>query len=1132
MTYHTADLGLSFIKRAYVGTREEMKSLFNAIADQLVPGYELMKPPQTSVRDDSTIYYKRVAEWGKKHDLGGMVERDISFVDEGAVNVAKVFGQGGFRSGDCSLLGEMDLLFMSLRALRDPNVVVRNRAFLVVRMCVLQLMDAAMDVGRDVEGTKIDVMAARKMDFGKAMEKFHQAFSAESSAVLDEEGLEIAARVSDCLESAGRTVDFFEAVFRSEDPRSEWGGYHWTAQLLGPFCEKIELTGAGDNGLSEYGEDFVNKLFELSCQIPVEYSNKCVFMWKPLMRIGDGEGGKGGKAHDNVHAVVSFLLYVTAKSGDNMHVCQQIALSCYRAFPQQCASWFTFPLTFEMQYGEASKTYDDDDRALQATSVIILLAGLCKVNLKPLLPFLPSIVCFCILKYPTATRFAEIGEERSKGVATVQFATIPTLMFNLMSSLQPMALKGEREVGDEMRDRSNVLVSLLKAGKEHKHMVLDWGACVASLSKPGNLVGVGGGFDKVKEVVQALSFGAIDPRALISEVVYCMGDANEDLKAKVGQEVLNWALFCSDSYTTTLKAHVMYSSLGTPAGIGTLHSLTKEIAFLVGELEGAMDRGEHGIRSTAQFNMQNKCFACLGSLWKLVCEMGEKVGVSSVSPSVVWIGLILLRSARSGYDMRFFEYGMALLGKVLVLEDGAVVRANLYSTMAGYGGQWDPGFEGVVPLLVPGLLSKDKKVGEESRRLLELALKGMGGEEGGEELCKGGLMNLYIACGLCPFLSENGGQPPTVDAVSVCGAVGKREGLGKVLDKYLGGVEVEEMYEAFSEWMVGEGKLGLNTEVLAEAFKLARNFGNSATVASLLRLCARCLEKGKEDSNLVEGLADVVAFATSNTFNKLPTTPKEIYRCSLEVVQAAATCYSCTGVGNFSGLSEKGKNGMTMVKWSMDCSELLVGVGEVQAETEKAGAGKPAPPPPKMKKEKSSGRAPPPLRPPPPPPRPEIAAARDIVCDVAATPPPPAGGDAIAAPPSPSFKPLPPPKRAAPPSPAKVEVMGGGGGGEGGEEGGEGGEEFVSAREHSDYKKIFKLLSLGVPEPQLIKKLEAAGLDVAVLENDEVLVSVKTGKIKGKGGAAGGGVGDGKEGKKKKPRPPPPKKRPPPPPNV
>jgi hypothetical protein len=1169
LAYHTEELGLAYIKRANVGSREEMKVLFNAVADNLVPGYELMKPPQTSVRDDSTTYYKTVADWGIKHDLGSLMDRDVTFVDEAAVNVAKVFGETGFKCGDCTLMGEMDLLFSGLRALRDPNVVIRNRSFLVVRMCVLQLMDRAMDLGRDDEGAKIDVMSARKQDFAGVVEKFHQAFSAESSAALDEEALEIAATVADCLEAVGQLKDFFEAVFRSEDPRSEWGGYHWTAQVLGPFCGKIELTEAGSGGLSEYGEEFVNRLFELSCQIPVEYSNKCTFMWKPLMRLEEKVNDAAGQAHENVHAVVSFLLYVTAKSGDNMHVCQQIALSCYRAFPVQCASWFTFPLTFEMQYGEASKTYDDDDRALQATSVIILLAGLCKVNLKPILPFLPSIIAFCILKYPTATRFAEIGEERSKGVASVQFSTIPTLMFNLMSSLQPMALKGQREVGEEMMQRSNTLVSMLKAGKEHKHMVLDWGSIVASLAAPGSLVGSSGGFPAIPDIVVAKSFGAIDPRALMREIVYCMEDSNEGLKAKVGQEILNWALFCNDSYTTTLKAHVMYASLGTPAGIGTLHSLTKEIAFLVGSLEEVIDNGEMGIRSTAQFNVQNKCFAALASLWKLVCTMGDKVDVSSVSPSVVWISLVLLRSARSGYDLRFFEYGLALLGKILTMEDASAVRRNIASTMEGFSGNWEPGFEGLVPLLVPGLVSKNKLVGEESRRLLEMCLKG--GAADGEELCKGGLKELYIVCALCPFLSENGGQPPTVDAVSVCTSVkgGCSEGLRGVLEKFLDGMEVNDMYGALAEWMVADGLLTKNAEVLSDIFKIARSFGSYECVASLMKLSARCLVAGKEDGEIVEGIMTIVEFGTSNSFNRLPTTDKNVYQASLEVVQAAATCYSCTGKGNFVELSNKVRAGSTMVKWSMDCSELLQGVGEIQASTEKvAGGQKPVPPPapPKIKKEVSEGRAPPPPRPPPPPPSKEVAASLAIVRAGPPPPPPPPpprpvsagaegvkeGGDVVPPPPpattdspkaSPSFKPPPPAPKT--PSPAKqmeaapterlkamsiaaaapVAVAAEEAAGNGG---------YVPANEHPDYMKIFKLLKLGVPESQLIKKLEAQGLDVAVLENDELLVSLKSGEVKKeKGGAGGdgGGVGEVKAGQgKKKPRPPPPKKKAPPPP--
>jgi hypothetical protein len=198
-------------------------------------------------------------------------------------------------------------------------------------------------------------------------------------------------------------------------------------------------------------------------------------------------------------------------------------------------------------------------------------------------------------------------------------------MYNLMSSLQPLALAGKREVSDDMMKRSNTLVAMFKAGKEHKHMVLDWGSSVASLSVPGKLVGANGGFEKIGVLTDAKSFGGVDPRALVGEITFCMEDAVEGLKAKVGQEMLNWALFCGDSYTTTLKAHVLYSTLGTPAGIGTLQSLTKEIAYQVGSLEECLDTSAMGIRSTSQFNMQNKCFACLASLWKLIGVMGEKV---------------------------------------------------------------------------------------------------------------------------------------------------------------------------------------------------------------------------------------------------------------------------------------------------------------------------------------------------------------------------------------------------------------------------------------------------------------------------------------------------------------------------
>ena len=157
----------------------------------------------------------------------------------------------------------MELLFMSLSALRDPDVVIRNRAFLMTRMNVLTLMDREIGMAREVEGSKIDFMTAMKMDFAKVMNDHFMAFSAESSAVLDEEGVEVCTSVADCLSSVGKIPDLFRAVFEADEPRSEWGGFHWRAMLLGPFCGKISLTEDGKEELSETGETFVNNLFEL-----------------------------------------------------------------------------------------------------------------------------------------------------------------------------------------------------------------------------------------------------------------------------------------------------------------------------------------------------------------------------------------------------------------------------------------------------------------------------------------------------------------------------------------------------------------------------------------------------------------------------------------------------------------------------------------------------------------------------------------------------------------------------------------------------------------------------------------------------------------------------------------------------
>ncbi|GMH59723.1 hypothetical protein TL16_g02889 [Triparma laevis f. inornata] len=1116
LAYHTKELGPCYVKRAGITDRDEMKWLFNGIADQLIPSYTLPKPPATSVTEDSTIYYREVGAWGVKRDLGSMKKRTSTDIELSAVAEARVFQEGDFTCGNCEAIGEMELLFMGLSALRDPDVVIRNRAFLMTRMNVLTLMDREILKAREVEGSKIDFMTAMKMDFAKVMNSHYMAFSADSSAVLDEEGVEICSSIADCLDSVGRVPDFFDAAFESDEPRSEWGGFHWRAQLLGPFCGKIILTDDGQEQLSGDGETFVNHLFSLSCQIPEEYNSVCVYMWKPLMKIdgkGVGQVGSDGGANPNVHAVVSFLLYVTAKSGKDMNVCQQIAMVCYKAFPEQCASWFTFPLTFEMQYGEASKVYDDNDRALQATSVVILLSGLCKTDLIPLLPFLPSIICFAILKFPTATRFSEVGDESaaSKGVASVQYSTIPTLLVNVLSSLQPLALKESR-------------------------------------SEPGEDI----------TLCDAKSFGAVDPKDFVLEVLDCLSDGLADLRAKTGQEVLNWALHCGDSHATTLKAHVMYSCIGTPAGIGTLHALTKEVAFLFGKLEEAMDQSFGGVKSTAQFNTQNKCFAALNSLYCLSCEMGKKVDVSSICPSLLWISLTLLRTAKSGYDLRFFSYGLLLFNHLLkTSKDINTLFSNISSTSIKYGELWSNPFVGLVPLLMPGLLSKDRGIADSTRKLLI----NLGSAKASDVIAVNGLRFVYLVISLIPFLVSSGGSPPTVESVAVCRSllsgccddfVGGDD-IKEVLESYLKGMSTDELYDNVAFWLVNSCDMVDNGDIMNLAFKVGVTYGTSSTVANLLHLTSLVLIHGKNSAELSRELNNIVMYATKNSFEKLGTTPKEVYESSLEVVQSAAMNYAYVGEGSFGGLSKLDRSSSSLEILKTDASNVFGEIAGLQGGEEGAGGqGKPAapkakPPVPPAKEEGGGGKRPPPppskaAKPPPPPAKVEVTSRPP--------PPPPRrksainkstpviGGDGLRKGPPPFLAAIRKDsvemeneeflkeevekvekveKKVEKKKKVEVEVVeeaGGlsleGGGGDGGDS------DLVMAKDHPDYVKIFKLASLGVPQPQLVKKLEAAGLDTRVLEEPEKPVSLS-------GKSVGGSGGESK-------RPEAPKKRPPPPP--
>ena len=1138
LCYHTGELNSAYIKRVYDGTREEMIPIFNAIADNLIPAYKIPNPPTTCVTEDSRIYYKKVGRWGVMRDLGELFSRENDYIEDSALFDAKVFSEKGFSQGDATLIGELELIFMTMQALRDPDVVIRSRSFLMMRLVVLNLMDNCIRTARANE-EELGLLAAAKRDFSDLTAKYHMLFSSDSSATLDDEALELVSQVARCLDTAKLVWEFFDAVFAAPEPRVEFGGYDWTSVLLGPFCGLIDLTEDGADSLSEQGEIFVKNLFGLSCQIPKEYSSRCTKMWVPLMRIDDNVKINQAVAHPNVHAIVSFLLYVTAKSGESMHVCQQIALETYKAYPENTASWFTFPLTFEMQHGESSKVYDDQDRALQATSVIILLSGLCRVDIRPLLPFLPSIISFCVLKYPSATRFVDNGDEAeaSRGVASVQYANIPVLLFNLLSGLQPLALKKTRpNPPNDIAEKTNSLIAMLKAGKEAKHLVLDWGSSISNLSKPGI------DMPEIGNLWEARSFGGVCPRAFMLELIECFACGLADLNSKIGQECLNWALHCRDSYTSTLKAHVLYQVTGKPAGIGTLHALTKEAAYLFAELEKVQTASSKGVvgvgksSSTAQFQLTNRTMACLNSIEKLLAILGTRVEVTSVAPSTIYLSLTLLKSANSGYDLRFFFYGLRIISQLLGDGGKNVLPfiANCEKTKEEYAGSWSPGFNGIVPLLMPGLLCKDEGISSSTRVCLQMFLSG--GASGPVLDESEDIRFCRVVIGLMPYLISHGGNPPTALSValvrSLTSDVSKKLGLGVPLEKYLAGVSTENFYEMIAGWLIRDMNLSSFVGILGDAFDVAVRYGDKFIIASMLHLSALIIRAGKCDDSICSKISNILTYATNATFFKMGTTPGSITKAGHEVMQAAASGISVTASGNIERLHVKENyKGFEGDGNTITVSSMIGSIAHAQTEKEGQGGKKarmPAPPAKAAPKAPQKPRPPPPpvsekkVKPPPPPPRRaslvNIGTPTGGPKKLSKKPPPP-GKKAPSLPPPPG-KSAPKPELEAgksdrsidsdvssltTPSPLldrktvdagdkvedtaaadaiaslNIEYKN---------------DDLVAAKDHPDYAKAFKLLSLGVPESQIRSQLETAGLNVAVLEDPEKKISL-TGKTTG-----------------------------------
>lgn len=155
LAHHTEVLSPAFLRRAVSAPRESAVPFFHAVADQLLPAAALPDAPTAGTTRDSTAYYAAVRAYGRDADLAKLDVRKPSSPPP-AVAVAAAFGDDRFVAGRPERLGAPAVLVLALKAVRDADVAVRVRAFLLVRAATLHL---AGDGGGELTADFVELMA-------------------------------------------------------------------------------------------------------------------------------------------------------------------------------------------------------------------------------------------------------------------------------------------------------------------------------------------------------------------------------------------------------------------------------------------------------------------------------------------------------------------------------------------------------------------------------------------------------------------------------------------------------------------------------------------------------------------------------------------------------------------------------------------------------------------------------------------------------------------------------------------------------------------------------------------------------------------------------------------------------------
>lgn len=739
VAYHPESVSAAFVRRAVTAPRDGAPSFFHAVCDQLLPAASLPIPPSRSTStEDSSRYFADVVRFGVDADLaqlslaGRHGKSHATPKRAPAVAFAEAFDDDRFIAGRPERLGASSILLLGLRAMRDSDVTIRIRAFLLVRTVTLHLLDVTTE----------DVAAIRS-DFEELMSSYFVVFSSECTSRRDAEANTVLNAAAACVGAAGikavhdLLAEIFDHHVRNRD---EWGGPATTATIIGALCKYVVLAkddddatqSAADGATSARGTVTLGWLVKFCARNPEQSES----LWSALCK-----GDRG--APRNVTAIVEHMCQTAASASRRrlaltLAACQSATLAAHAVAPRLTTALLVDPLSFEahdravdasrgivsvaaaVAVGAAvpsqlpARDEDQDDPLAEASGAVTLLSGLAGADPDSLLPHLATIVNFAVIHFASPTRFG--GGAHSLSADFAERQRMSQLLHTLIINLQPRfltAASAEMSNGEcSPVAKVNALLALLRCGMEARFFELDWSRPIAALGDPtylcdGDNVGKldmalapTAWLDAVPSLEVAASGGGLaHPVALVRALAEVLEIVAPSITTEWGRQALRWALESRD-FPTRLKAYIVYLTLGAPMIKESLPVVVAAFADLHSELARAGDDvptplhddevlgGREfvpttGVASTAHYQAASCCCA-------LLRVVGAALFDETASPpdAVFWVADAALRT-RCFDDVRarIYRYGVALFRAFVAraLSDDGGTLTTIVDRLRGAG---------------------------------------------------------------------------------------------------------------------------------------------------------------------------------------------------------------------------------------------------------------------------------------------------------------------------------------------------------------------------------------------------------------------------------------------------------------